>query len=163
MYTKMLRTLSGIATRIPPDQLFLDSSDCCLADIVGWEGKSLPDIKVEMKDGISDVSEHGDEIWKSIRKLSGNKVAMLAVQTLLDNGQMSFGELRKATCVDSNDLNHALIGLKDLGMIDQHAKKYCLTAYCVALLLTIRRLKVALVQLKCLQETEDEKATGGIV
>jgi predicted transcriptional regulator len=86
-------------------------------------------------------------MWKVIRSLAATRKSLFIVELLVhtDDG-MTFGELKKKTGWDSNDINHALISLKENGLIIQSedSKKYEVTQYCIALLATFTRLNNAL-------------------
>jgi len=89
------------------------------------------------------LSKEGKELWIIIRKLASNKKAIDLIVLLADapNG-MSFGDLKKKTGMDTNDINHTLLGLKDIDLIiqDEDSKKYSITEYCAAFLYTFRRI-----------------------
>jgi DNA-binding HxlR family transcriptional regulator len=82
--------------------------------------------------------QHGDELWRAIRKLTNEKT-MLIVKTLAEDSY-NFSELRNKTGLDTNTINHALIDLRTLGLIIQSKddKKYSLTKYCLAILSGLR-------------------------
>jgi len=95
----------------------------------------------------SNISEEGKHLWKVVRNLAANKKYLYVVEILVrtTNG-MTFGELKKTTGWDSNVINHALISLRENGLIVQNeeSKKYVVTRYCIALLATFTRLNNAL-------------------
>jgi transcription initiation factor IIE alpha subunit len=92
------------------------------------------------------ISEEGKHMWKVIRNLAATRKSMFVIESLVGTDGMSFGELKKKTGMDSNDINHALISLKENGLIIQNegSKKYEVTVYCIALLATFTRLNNAL-------------------
>ena len=92
------------------------------------------------------ISDEGKYMWKVIRNLAANKRYLFVVELLVRTDGMTFAELKKKTCWDSNDINHVLISLKENGLIIQNedSKKYEVTRYCIALLATFTRLNNAL-------------------
>ncbi|MDD5700657.1 MAG: hypothetical protein PHU23_01290 [Dehalococcoidales bacterium] len=89
------------------------------------------------------LSKEGKDLWIIIRKLASNKKAIGLIVLLANapNG-MSFGDLKKKTGMDTNDINHTLLGLREIGLIiqDEDSKKYSITEYCAAILYTFRRI-----------------------
>jgi len=110
------------------------------------------------------LKDAGKDLWVVIRKLAENKKAMLFIELLAGNPEgMSFGELKKKTGMDSNDINHTLLGLKNLGLViqDEENKKYSITMYCAAFLATFSRLNTALKWLnECSKSGKKKKYSG---
>ncbi len=110
------------------------------------------------------LKEIGNDLWVIIRKLAENTKAMHFIGLLVETPDgMSFGDLKKKTGMDSNDINHTLLGLKNLGLIiqDKETKKYAITMYCAAFLATFRRFNTALEWLnESFKTGKKEKYTG---
>jgi hypothetical protein len=74
-------------------------------------------------------------VAKAMRRLLENKNVSLVVRALVKKGPMSFGELKQETQLERNDLNHALLEMKTIGLaIQLEDKKYSLTLYCATIL-----------------------------
>lgn len=85
-------------------------------------------------------------MWKVIRNLAANRKSLYVVELLVGTEGMTFGEIKKKTGWDSNDINHVLISLRENGLVIQNedSRKYEVTVYCIALLATFTRLNNAL-------------------
>jgi DNA-binding HxlR family transcriptional regulator len=79
------------------------------------------------------------DLGKALRKFS-NKNIVFAARMLHENGALPFGELRDATVLSTNDLNHALQEMKNADLIIKVDKKYCLTHYGALLLETLEAI-----------------------
>jgi len=80
-------------------------------------------------------------IAKPIRRLLENKNISSVVKALL-KGPMSFGELSEETQLKRNDLNHALLEMKSIGLAVQlEDKKYSLTVFCCVIMEAMATIK----------------------
>lgn len=100
--------------------------------------------KESPKDGFftipATISLEEKELWKSIRRLTNKDILIIVM--ILEKEPYSFGEIKKKTQFDSNTVNHALIALKDLGLVIQKEdKRYYPTKYCQIILNALRTIK----------------------
>ena len=85
------------------------------------------------------------DIAKAMRRLLDNKNILFVIRALVKGGlvrPMNFGELLQDTQLSRNDLNHALLDMKNIGLIIQLSdKKYAITQYCATLLKALDEIK----------------------
>jgi hypothetical protein len=89
------------------------------------------------------------DIAKAMRRLLENKNISLVVKVFFEKkGQpMSFGELQQETQLKRNDLNHALLGMKEIGLVTQlKDRKYALTLYCATILKAMNQINSEFMQ-----------------
>lgn len=81
------------------------------------------------------------DIAKAIRRLLENRNINKVVEALIKR-PMGFSELREETKLKTNDLNHALLEMKNIGLVTQlNDKKYSRTIFCTVILEAMQQIK----------------------
>jgi len=67
------------------------------------------------------------DIWHALRKFSNKNIKQIA--DALKSGPLTLGELRDATGISTNILNHSLIEMRNVDLVKKIESSYCLTVY----------------------------------